>query len=75
MSLGDLIVGWLLQRAAVIALDKLAAGVGQRDQAFYAGKIAAARFFAQSVLPELSARSQVVQTTTLDLMDLPEAAF
>jgi len=75
MSLGDLIVGWLLQRSAVIAMDNLAAGVGERDQAFYEGKVAAARFFAQSVLPELSARSRVVQTTTLDLMDLPEAAF
>ena len=75
MSLGDLLVGWLLQRSAVVALDRLAGEVGERDRAFYAGKVGAARFFAQSVLPELTARRQVVETTTGDLMELEEAAF
>ncbi|MGH3744157.1 MAG: acyl-CoA dehydrogenase, partial [Mycobacteriales bacterium] len=75
MSLGDLLVGWLLQRSAVIALERLADDLSARDRAFYEGKVAAAQFFAQTVLPELSARRTVVETTTLDLMDLDEAAF
>jgi alkylation response protein AidB-like acyl-CoA dehydrogenase len=75
MSLGDLLVGWLLQRQAVVALDKLSGEVPSRDQAFYEGKIAAAQFFAQTVLPEIAARRVVVETTTLDLMELDEAAF
>jgi alkylation response protein AidB-like acyl-CoA dehydrogenase len=76
MSIGDLLVGWLLQRQAVVALEKLAAdGLPAKEISFYEGKVAAARFFAQSVLPELSARRVVVETTTLDLMDLDEAAF
>lgn len=75
MSLGDLFVGWLLQRQAVIAIERLGAETSGRDAAFYEGKIAAARFFAQTVLPELAARRQVVETTTLDLMELDESAF
>lgn len=77
-SLGDLIVGWLLLRQAEIALAALNGGRGQlndRDQAFYAGKVAAARFFARTVLPELSARRVVAEDTDLDLMDLDEAAL
>ena len=76
MALGDLVVGWLLLTHAEIAqqeLDKVPADAGDRD--FYAGKLAAARFFAATVLPRLAAERQVVEETTGDLMDLPEAAF
>jgi hypothetical protein len=76
MSLGDLVVGWLLQREAVVANDALDAGVGDaRDRAFYEGKMAAARFFATTVLPELSARRAVAESTDNALMDLAETAF
>ncbi|HEX7353484.1 MAG TPA: acyl-CoA dehydrogenase [Mycobacteriales bacterium] len=75
MSLGDLLVGWLLQRSAAIALGRLDGDLPARERAFYEGKVGAAQFFAQTVLPELSARRIVVETTTLDLMDLDEAAF
>jgi alkylation response protein AidB-like acyl-CoA dehydrogenase len=76
MSLGDVLVGWLLQRQAVVALEKLTAtGLPAKETSFYEGKIAAARFFAQTVLPELSARRVVTQTTSLELMDLDESAF
>jgi alkylation response protein AidB-like acyl-CoA dehydrogenase len=50
-------------------------GGGDDDSAFYQGKIAAARFFAASVLPRLATDREIVETTTTDLMDLPEAAF
>ncbi|HVV31453.1 MAG TPA: acyl-CoA dehydrogenase [Mycobacteriales bacterium] len=76
MSVGDLLVGWLLLRQAGVALDRLDSGdLPDRETAFYEGKVAAARFFAQTVLPELTARRRVVEGTTLDLMELDEAAF
>jgi Acetyl-CoA dehydrogenase C-terminal like len=76
MALGDLIIGWLLLTHAEIAqrqLDQIPAGSADRD--FYEGKLAAGRFFAATVLPRLAAERTIVEETTLDLMDLPEAAF
>ena len=76
MALGDLIIGWLLLTHAEVAqrrLDELAPDAADRD--FYAGKLAAARFFAATVLPRLAAERKIAEETTLDLMDLPEAAF
>ncbi len=52
-----------------------AAPLADKDTAFYTGKIAAAAFFAQTVLPHLTAERQVLTATTLDLMDIPEEAF
>jgi alkylation response protein AidB-like acyl-CoA dehydrogenase len=74
LALGDLIIGWLLARQAEIAQARLDEGPGA-DQAFYEGKIAAARFFAATVLPRLAAEREILEATTLDLMDLPEGAF
>jgi alkylation response protein AidB-like acyl-CoA dehydrogenase len=73
LALGDLLIGWLLARQAEVALAALDQGTG--DQDFYLGKIAAARFFAATVLPRLSAEREIVEQTGLDLMELPEAAF
>jgi hypothetical protein len=75
LALGDLVVGWLLQRQADIALRALNGEVSAADQAFYQGKVAAARFFAREVLPRLGADRRVIEATTLDLMDLAENAF
>jgi hypothetical protein len=76
LSAGDLMVGYLLLRQAAIALRKLDEnGLPPRDRAFYEGKPAVARFFATTVLPELTARRQVVESTDNALMDVPEAAF
>ena len=74
MSCGDLVVAWLLLRQAVVALQALPTA-SSRDRAFYDGKVAAARWFAANVLPELSARLAVTQATDLSLMELDEAAF
>ncbi len=76
LALGDLIIGWLLARQAEIALGRLdEPGLSAADQAFYEGKIAAARFFADTVLPRLATEREIAEATTLDLMELPEAAF
>jgi alkylation response protein AidB-like acyl-CoA dehydrogenase len=75
LALGDLVIGWLLARQAEIAMAALDAGASGADQPFYEGKIAAARFFAATVLPRLAAEREIAEATTLDVMDLPEAAF
>ncbi|HEU0131007.1 MAG TPA: acyl-CoA dehydrogenase [Mycobacteriales bacterium] len=75
MSLGDLVVGWLLLRQAEVAVAALAGSLSDSERAFYEGKVAAATFFASTVLPELTARRRVVETTGLELMDLPVEAF
>jgi hypothetical protein len=74
MSCGDLVVAWLLLRQAQVALAALPTA-STRDRAFYEGKVAAARWFAANVLPELSARLAVTQATDLSLMELNVAAF
>jgi alkylation response protein AidB-like acyl-CoA dehydrogenase len=76
MALGDLVIGWLLLTHAEVALRKLdEIAADSADHDFYAGKLAAARFFAATVLPRLAADRKIAEETTLDLMDLPEAAF
>ncbi|CCH35575.1 acyl-CoA dehydrogenase [Actinosynnema sp. NPDC047251] len=75
MTAGDVLVGWLLLRQAEVALAKLDGQVSARDKAFYEGKVAVASFFARSVLPELSARRKIAETTDNSLMDVDEAAF
>jgi alkylation response protein AidB-like acyl-CoA dehydrogenase len=76
LAIGDLLVGWLLQRQAEVALTALTtAEVSAADRAFYEGKVGAARFFAREVLPALSGERKVVEAADLDLMDLSEDAF
>jgi alkylation response protein AidB-like acyl-CoA dehydrogenase len=76
LAAGDLLVGYLLLRQAAVALRKLDGnGVSEADRAFYAGKPAVARFFAQTVLPELAARRLVTEATDNSLMDVPEQSF
>ncbi|TQN28813.1 hypothetical protein FHX37_4178 [Haloactinospora alba] len=74
MAVGDVVLGWLLLRQADVALGAID-GAGQDDQDFYTGKIAAARFFADQILPRVSAERRIAENTTLELMDVPEAAF
>jgi hypothetical protein len=81
MAFGDLLIGWLLARHAEVAaraLDGARASDGampEADRDFYAGKLAAARFFTTTVLPRLESDRKVIEQATNDLMDIPEAAF
>ena len=75
MSVGDLIVGWLLIRQAHVALRALDASPAPHETGFYTGKCAVARFFAATVLPELTARRAVLEATDNELMELDPAAF
>jgi len=75
MSAGDLLIGYLLIRQAVVAQAALDSGVSARDVAFYTGKLAVAHWFSRNVLPELTARRAIVETADESLMEVPEAAF
>jgi alkylation response protein AidB-like acyl-CoA dehydrogenase len=76
LSAGDLMVGYLLLRQAAVALTKLDGnGLSESERAFYEGKPAVARFFAMTVLPELSARRLVAEAIDNALMDVPEGSF
>ncbi|MFI7006393.1 acyl-CoA dehydrogenase [Streptomyces sp. NPDC050145] len=73
MTFGDLMIGHLLLRQASVALTALDAGTAEPD--FYTGKLAAARFFASTVLPELAGRLAVLRQTDHHLMEIPDGAF
>jgi alkylation response protein AidB-like acyl-CoA dehydrogenase len=75
MVLGDVVCAWLLLRQAEVALNKLGGEVPAKDQAFYEGKVAAAQFFARTVLPGLAAERAIAEHTDWSLMELPEEAF
>jgi alkylation response protein AidB-like acyl-CoA dehydrogenase len=77
LAFGDLVIGWLLARQAEVAQRALdnADNLAAADRDFYTGKLAAARFFATTVLPRLETDRKVLEETTLDLMEVPEGAF
>lgn len=71
-SVAEVLVGWRLLVHAEIALDSAAEA---DDEAFYAGKVASARFFARSVLPKTALRRRLTEEEDRSLMGLPDAAF
>ncbi|MDP7704381.1 MULTISPECIES: acyl-CoA dehydrogenase [unclassified Mycobacterium] len=75
MSVGDLVIGWLLQRQAAVAIEALDAGADGAERSFYEGKIAVASFFAKNFLPLLTSTREVIETLDNDIMELDEAAF
>jgi alkylation response protein AidB-like acyl-CoA dehydrogenase len=76
LAAGDLVIGWLLLRQAEVAHKALEAGdVSAKDRDFYEGKVAAASFFARTVLPRLAAERAIAEATDNSLMDVPESAF
>ncbi|MGZ4560883.1 MAG: acyl-CoA dehydrogenase [Mycobacteriaceae bacterium] len=75
MSVGDLLIGWLLLRQSEVALNALGTDVSDKEKAFYNGKVAVASFFAKNVLPELTASRQIVENVDNAIMELDEASF
>jgi alkylation response protein AidB-like acyl-CoA dehydrogenase len=75
LAVGDLFIGWLLLRQAETALAALDGDPKDADRAFYSGKVAAAQFFAKSVLPRLTSDRKIVETVDLAVMDVREEAF
>ncbi len=75
MASGDLLIGWLLIRQGEVAQAALDAGASERDQGFYTGKVATARWFARNRLPLLSAERAITQETDGSVMELDESSF
>ena len=75
-AVGDVIVGWLLLRQASVALDALSRGSSSdRDHDFYVGKVASAQWFCAQVLPHLRAERRILESASLDVMELSELSF
>ncbi|MFE5121564.1 acyl-CoA dehydrogenase [Streptomyces sp. NPDC056669] len=74
LASGDVIIGYLLLRGAAVATEKLGTA-STKDRSFYAGKIAAAKFFAHEVLPGVSVQRSLAESVDKGLMDLDESAF
>jgi len=75
LAFGDLMVAWLLARQAEVAGRALDGALTEADRDFYAGKLAAARFFTTTVLPRLVSDRRIIEEATNDLMEVPEGAF
>lgn len=73
LSLAQLTIGWLLVDHAAVAIGKLADGGG--EEAFYRGKVASARFYCREILPEIGLHRRVIESGTLDLMELSDDCF
>jgi hypothetical protein len=71
-AVGDTLIAWRLLVQADIAAAALDAGA---DDSFYCGKLAAATFFAKTILPAISATRAVVENVDIDLMELADDAF
>jgi alkylation response protein AidB-like acyl-CoA dehydrogenase len=75
LAVGDLLVGWLLQREAAVAIEKLDAGATGEDKTYLDGKVAAASFFAKNFLPLLTSTRTVIDGIDNEVMELDEASF
>jgi alkylation response protein AidB-like acyl-CoA dehydrogenase len=75
MSVGDLLIGYLLARQSAVAQIALDNGASAKDTDFYTGKVAVAHWFTRNVLPELTARRLVIEQADHSLMDVAESAF
>ena len=71
MAVGDVVIAWLLLRQAEIAMSRL----DGKDKEFYAGKVAAAKYFVSHVLPHITADRKILEAEDGSLMDLAEASF
>ncbi len=88
---GDMVVGYFLLDAAGIAQEKLNAmyeekglttigkqkGLQREDQdaAFYAGKVASAKFFANEVVTTVKARCEAIKAGDKSAMELTDQGF
>lgn len=69
---GNLVAGWQLGRALLVAQSKLAAG---EDAPFMRNKIALARFYAEHVLTRVPGQRDSVVDGATAVNDVPAEAF
>ncbi len=86
MMMGKVVLAWLLLWEAGVAKEKLDAlcsdplKLGEivksnKDAAFYAGKVTAAKYFIKHILPEIDAVVKAVKSDDLSIMEIAEESF
>ncbi|MGZ3448660.1 MAG: acyl-CoA dehydrogenase [Polyangiales bacterium] len=77
--MSELAVGWLLLEGARIAhasSAKLPEGdAGAKDRAFYAGKVAAAKYYALNVVPGVKLKAEIMSREDTSPLDITDEAF
>jgi hypothetical protein len=74
--MGDVIVGWLHLKMALVAIPKFfAADTGEQDKAFYRGKIEAARFFIGRTTGLVIPKLENLKNDEQSCMNIPEESF
>jgi hypothetical protein len=74
--MAELAVAWLLLDGAVIAeARREALPADHPDQAFYAGKVYAAQYFARNVLPGVEEKARLIDFEDRSALEIPDAAF
>jgi alkylation response protein AidB-like acyl-CoA dehydrogenase len=74
--MGDVIVGWLHLKIALVAIPKFfAADTGEQDKAFYRGKIEGARFFIGRTTGLVIPKLENLKRDEQSCMNIPEESF
>jgi hypothetical protein len=78
--MGEVVCAWQSLESAVIAAARLSAmdegdHAGNPEHAFYTGKLAAARYFVNNVLPGVSVKCNVLMKADASALDIPDAGF
>jgi hypothetical protein len=77
-ALAELVIGWRLAEGARVAQAALGGGgaaVSADDRAFYAGKLAAARFYAREVMPGLGLARKLVEGSELGVCEMTDSSW
>jgi hypothetical protein len=72
---GDVVMAWMLLWRASIAAEKLGTGARKKDEGFYEGQIAGARFFIRSILPVSLGKVDVILGSDSIAVDISDEAF
>jgi hypothetical protein len=74
--MSETVVAWQLLDGAIIAEKKRASVASDHpDSAFYAGKIAAARYYARNVLPGVEDKARMLADADTTAIDVDQAAL
>ncbi|MEO1480747.1 MAG: acyl-CoA dehydrogenase [Myxococcota bacterium] len=74
-AVAETVIGCLLVEQAAVARAALQQTSGDEAKDFYLGKLAAARFWCLEVLPNVRLCLKHVESSRVELMELPETAF
>jgi len=72
---GDVVMAWMLLWRALVAAEKRREGVRSKDEGFYEGQIAGARFFIRTVLPVSLGRMAVILRGDGIAVEISDDAF